>query len=207
MNGEEEDNAPAGAVPSDSTFEMTCEKYMHVRTRKGYDAIIKSFEQFLIDYRDEGGGHYVEKEFVDIPAAVFYKFVDHRSKWQPGERHSRRGSKPDFALKGQNVAEQINSSLRKFYAGESASAEDHEHMNQISRKLQQFVTGRRNQIGDLLPEANSCARDFFLPEEYKHLIILTKRNSPDIFNQFFQVHMWNTVQRGDNICRTPVANL
>ena len=204
-SAEDEVNAPVTAVSSESTFELTCDKSMHTRTRKGYDAIIKSFESFLTEFEV---GAYVQSEFLDIPATVFFSFVDKRSKWQPGEKHSRRGSKADFVLKGQNVAEQINSSLRKYYAGgDLASAEEHEHMNNISRKIQLFVTGRRNQIGDQLPDANSCARDFFLPEEYKHLIVLTKRNSSDIFNQLFQVHMWNTVQRGDNICKTPVSNL
>ncbi len=193
--------------PVDS-FNTTCTNSLAKLTRKGYSQVIKKWMTW-IELKDDG--IYAGKEFHEIPCEVVYDYVNERSVWQRGEKHAQRKGKADGDIKGENVAEQINSAFRKHYATQEVERNDSNdkniaHMNIISKRLQTFICGRRNEVGELPPEAEGGARDYFLPEEYKYLSFLTKIHSTSIFHQTFQTHMWNTLQRGENVAKSSVNN-
>ena len=153
-----------------SDFESTCLKKTASATRRGYSRILKQFDSWA-------DTNFKLIPFYEIPPADIYAYVDSRSRWQPGEKHAARNEKPDFAPKGENVAEQINAALRWRFASQDPERNTIndlciEHMNVISRNIQNFITGRRNKISALPTDADGGARDFLLPEEFKHLALL-----------------------------------
>lgn len=78
-------------------------------------------------------------------------------------------------------------------------------MDQVSKKLQSFITGRRNQVAELPPLAIDGARDFLTANEYKALATLTRKLSRNSCHQLFESHMWNTVQRPETVQNSSVS--
>jgi hypothetical protein len=78
-------------------------------------------------------------------------------------------------------------------------------MDAVSKRLQNFITGRRNEVADLPPLEIDGARDFLTANEYKALATLTRKLSRSSCHQLFESHMWNTVQRPETIQNSVVS--